>query len=89
MLLKRLEHASGCLDGTHSIGCGRNKASAIAEAPVKPYATGRDDLAKVPAKRISLATKVSKLVMQLEKINEELSRLKQEMGKGPESAEAN
>ena len=74
VLLKRLEHALGCLDGTHSIGCGRNKASAIAEAPVKPYATGYDDLAKVPAKTISLATNVSKLVMQLEKINEELER---------------
>ena len=74
VLLDLLEHALGCLDGTHAIGCGRNKALAIAKAPVSPYETGYDDLAKVPATTISQATKVSKLVMQLENLNQELER---------------
>ncbi len=73
-LLQRLEHALGCLDGSYSIGCGQNKASAVVETPVTPYVPGSAETVRVPPQSVQLATTVSKLVMQLEKVNEELDR---------------
>lgn len=72
-LLKRLEDALAHLDGTHVIGCGRNKATAVVETSVKPHVPPSADTVTFPSKTVSLATKVSKVVLELEKLNEKLA----------------
>jgi hypothetical protein len=77
-LLYELEEALARLDGTHAIGFGRNKAKELpaavaAEKPVEVDLLGAPQAVKFPEKTVKLATKVSKLVLQLEKLNEELT----------------